>query len=50
MKPIVYKCRVLLECESTSYELRVVGQQGCKLQTNERESYEVTSLWGCEQT
>ena len=49
MKPIVYKCRVLLEREPTSYELRanelrVVGQQGCKLRTNEPESYEVKSL------
>ena len=45
MKSIVCKCRILLQCESI--QLRVVRQQGCKLQANEPASYQVKSLSGC---
>ena len=34
-EPIVCKYRVLLKCQSTSYELRVVSQYGCELRANE---------------
>ena len=55
MKPIVCKCRVLSECKSTRYGLRVypirvVRKQGCKLRANEPASYQVKSLLGCELT
>ena len=42
-----------MSCQPTSCEsisLRVVRQQGCKLQANEPESYQVKSLRGCELT
>ena len=50
MKPIVCKNRVLLECDSTSYELRAKTPTvaSVPLQANELASYQVNSLLSCE--
>ena len=43
MKPIVFKCKVLLECESTSYELRVYPIASCETARLQVASYEPAS-------
>ena len=53
MRPIVCKFRLLLECDSTHYELRannlrVVRQQGCNLRANQLASCQVKRLMSRE--